>query len=214
MPSRLHETDAHSDLPGGDYKPLIMPPSQSQQRSDGKTLHNTPEYAESPHKATRETALTVIRTAYARVGSPDRLAWLMESPERDVRLFAVRLFWEHHKPQATREKAAFDDVAALRQFLRTVLYGLPPGRVERRTGPEGKNAPLPQRPLAASIGKRRLVEAIRDLGVEKAGFAQIVAPVLVEFTASEAKGEWQACVAALAALRAAHGSNLAQEITA
>jgi hypothetical protein len=110
---------------------------------------------------------------------------------------------ERHRPRPGAEPGAFDDVAALRQFLRTVLYGLPPGRVERRGGPEAGK--LPERPLAASVAKRRLVESMRDLGVQQLGFAQIVAPVLTEFTLSEAKGEWQACVAALTALRAAHG---------
>lgn len=56
---------------------------------------------ESAHKATREVALTVIRRTYNRVGGRARLAWLMESSERDVRLFAVRLFWDRHRPRAT-----------------------------------------------------------------------------------------------------------------
>lgn len=175
--------------------------------------------AESAQKQTRETVLTVIRALYDRVGSPERLTWLMESADRDVRLFAVRLFWDRYRPIPGRPTKEFADVHALRQFLRAMLYGLPPGRVERRGAPAGvapgpgKAPPMPARsmpvrPMSASVGKRRLVEAVRDLGSKDAGFARVMVPVLAEFTASEAKGEWQACVAALATLKAAHGAAL------
>lgn len=168
--------------------------------------------AECPHKQARETALTVVQRAYDRVGSPERLAWLMESVDRDVRLFAVRLFWERHRPGVVRPGVArsgapgaapFADADALQRFLRTTLYGLPPGRVERRGPVDGA---MPDRPLPASVAKRRLIEAVRELGVAHADFARVVAPVLGELVHSQAKGEWQACAAALATLRAAHGA--------
>jgi hypothetical protein len=170
--------------------------------------------AESPVKATREVALTLIRRHYATLGSPVRLAWLMESPEREVRLFAVRLLWEKHRPRETpatwtppRGQAIavapdrFDSAAALQGFLRGVLFGLPPGRLERR---EGSGDALPDRPLAASVAKRRLVGVVSELALEDAEFARVAVPVLEEFTRSRAKGEWQGCVAALAKLRRAH----------
>jgi hypothetical protein len=179
---------------------------------DGRQLF---ALAESPHKGTREAALTLIRRAYDRVGGAERLAWLMESPERDVRLFAVRLFWDRHRPRPVPEDykpprdvgaplggERFADTDALRQFLRTILLGLPPGRLEQRDALPG--GAMPERPLAASIAKRRLVEAVRELGEADAEFARVLAPVIVEMSASVAKGEWQACVAALAAMRIAH----------
>ena len=179
---------------------------------DGRQLF---ALAESPYKATREAALTLIRRTYERVGGAERLAWLMESPERDVRLFAVRLFWDRHRPRPvpgdwTPPKDTgvplggepFASTDALRQFLRTILLGLPPGRLEKRDPLPG--GAMPERPLAASIAKRRLVEAVRALGEADAEFARVLAPVLVEMSASVAKGEWQACVAALAAMRLAH----------
>ncbi|MBK9030613.1 MAG: hypothetical protein IPL61_04605 [Myxococcales bacterium] len=176
--------------------------------------------AECPHKGTREAALTIIRRAYDRVGGRARLAWLMESAERDVRLFAVRLFWDRHRPRTTPAEwtpargpsaAAVAvaepladgeaEIAALRQFVRTVLFGLPPGRLEKREPLAGVK---PERPLPASVAKRRLIEAVRDLAVREVGFAALVAPVLGEVAASVARGEWQAAVAALAAIRQAH----------
>jgi hypothetical protein len=172
--------------------------------------------AESPVKATREIALTLVRRHYGRLGGARRLAWLMESPDREVRLFAVRLLWEKHRPRDLPESwrppkpvtaggpeawERFDSVEALRQFLRTVMFGLPPGRMERR-----ELDTLPDRPLPASVAKRRLLEVVRDMAVEDEAFAQVALPVLVEFSHSQAKGEWQGCVAALARIRRAHPS--------
>jgi hypothetical protein len=45
---------------------------------------------------------------------------------------------------------------------------------------------------------------MRDIALDDVEFAKAIAPVLAEFTASTAKGEWQASVQALTALRARH----------
>ena len=182
---------------------------------DGRRLF---QLAESSHKAAREVALTLIRRLYEQVGGAERLAWLMDSPDRDVRLFAVRLFWDRHRPKpwpaeyVPRKQVGapigtqrFADVEALRQFARTVLFGLPPGRVGERD-PVAPGAPQPERPLPASVAKRRLIEAMRDIGLDDVEFARAIAPVLGEFTESKAKGEWQASLQALTALRARHGA--------
>jgi hypothetical protein len=184
---------------------------------DGRRLF---QLAESPHKAAREVALTLIRRLYDQVGGAERLAWLMDSPERDVRLFAVRLFWDRHRPRpwpagfAPRKPAGaalgterFADLEALRQFARTVLFGLPPGRIGERD-PIVEGAPRPERALPASVAKRRLIEALRDVALDEVGLARAVAPVLREFTESTAKGEWHASVQALTALRARHAEAL------
>ena len=172
--------------------------------------------AESAVKASREVAAALIRRHYHRLGGAAKLAWLMESPDREVRIFAVRLLWEQHRPISTPDSWApkkgpglrpsagaepggddmsrFETDEALRQFLRTVMFGLPPGRMERREPIAG----LPKRRLAASEGKRRLIEVVRDFAVEDAGFAPLAVSVLDEFMHSQARGEWQSCVAALA----------------
>lgn len=173
--------------------------------------------AESAEKASREIALTLIRQHYDRIGGARRLAWLMESPDREVRLFAVRLLWDQHRPrdvpatwrpakgkkEGIGEAERFDSVGALRLFLRTVMFGLPPGRMERR---ELSGEALPDRALPASVAKRRLLEVVRDLALEEESFARMALPVLEEFMHSQAKGEWQACVAALAHIRHRHRS--------
>lgn len=180
---------------------------------DGRRLFRL---AESAHKPARDVALTLIRRLYDRVGGAERLAWLMDSTDREVRLFAVRLFWDRHRPRPwpagwAPKKAAgpvgvepFADLAALRQFTRVVVFGLPPGRVA--PGDANENSSLrPERALQGSVAKRRLIEAMRDLALEDVELARAITPLFGEMTASIAKGEWQACVQALAALRARHG---------
>jgi hypothetical protein len=171
--------------------------------------------AESAHKAAREVALTLIRRLYDQIGGAERLAWLMDSTERDVRLFAVRLFWDRHRPKpwpadyqprkqinAAIGTERFGDLPALRQFVRVVLFGLPPGRVGQRDSIQ--QGPKPERALPASVAKRRLIEALRDVALDDVDLAKAIAPILGEFTESTAKGEWQASVQALTALRARH----------
>jgi hypothetical protein len=180
---------------------------------DGRRLF---QLAESPQKAAREVALTLIRRLYDRVGGAERLAWLMDAPERDVRLFAVRLFWDRHRPRELPEgfvprkqvgasvgTQRFADLAALRQFARVVLFGLPPGRIGERDAPL-PGAPVPERPFAASVAKKRLIEALRDAALDDVELARAITPVLEEMSSSIAKGEWQASVQALTQLRAHH----------
>ncbi|MBJ6760653.1 hypothetical protein JGU66_07745 [Myxococcaceae bacterium JPH2] len=169
---------------------------------------------ESTKRSTREVAVELIRRHYARLGGAERLAWLMQSADREVGLFAVRLLWEKHRPMHLPEgwkpsgpknalpdrtgSDRFANVEALRTFLRRMLFGLPPGRAK-----EAREGEV-QRRLSASVAKRRVIELVRDLGLEDEAFARVVAPVLSEFTGSIAKGEWQSCLASLVQLRAAH----------
>ena len=166
---------------------------------------------ESGKRSTREVAVELVRKNYARLGGPERLAWLMESADREVRTFAVRLLWEKHrprhlppgwKPKGTAlqgdDAGRFADVQALRGFLRRTLFGLPPGRSK-----EGRDD-VQVRRLPASQAKRNVIEVVRDLGREDSAFALLVMPVLEEFSGSLAKMEWQACLSALVTLRAAH----------
>ena len=167
---------------------------------------------ESTKRSTREVAVELIRRHYARLGGPERLAWLMESADREVGLFAIRLLWEKHRPlhlpQGWKPSGAaespvaaterFANVEALRSFLRRMLFGLPPGRSK-----EGREGNVVRR-VSASEAKRRVIELVRDLGLEDENFARVVSPVLGEFTGSLAKGEWQSCLSSLVRLRAAH----------
>ena len=179
---------------------------------------------ESRKRGTRELGLELIRRHYVRLGGVTRLSWLMESPDREVRLFAVRLLWERHRPRqlppgwkpsgktaapasdpapatggTPTESERFADLDSLRAFLRRILFGLPPGR-----SMEPRDPTTPRRHVAASVAKRYVIEIVRDLGEEDEAFARLVAPVLAEFTGSLARTEWQACLAALLRLQKVH----------
>ncbi len=116
-------------------------------------------------------------------------------------LAAARARGDDARPAAELPEDAgrFADVEALRRFLRYVLSGIPAGR-----SPEPGDDAGSRRRLSASEAKRHVIEVVRDLAVEDAAFAALVAPVIAEFTGSIAKGEWQACLAALLRLRHAH----------
>lgn len=169
---------------------------------------------ESRKRSTRDVGMELIRQHYGRLGGPERLSRLMQSPDREVRLFAVRILWERHRPAvlpagfqpkkklgvaAVENAGRFPDEAALRDFLRRVLFGLPPGRSMEPKDDTGAGRRLP-----ASEAKRAVIEIVRDLAVEDQAFARIVSPVFEEFTGSLAQGEWQACVTALVQVRRAH----------
>jgi hypothetical protein len=166
---------------------------------------------ESRKRSTRDVAMELIRKHYARIGGAERLGWLMQSADREVRLFAVRLLWEKHRPRSIPRAwkpakgtvelgdGTFPDVEALRDLLRRLLFMIPPLRSAEAV--ETQHA----RKLPASVAKKHVIEIVRDFGVTDAAFAALVAPVLGEFTGSMAKGEWSACLAALVSFRAAHG---------
>ena len=156
--------------------------------------------------------MEMIARHYARLGGPERLAWLMESADRSVRTMAVRMLWERHRPASLPEgwkpkgpaklpehAGRFGNVPVLQDFLRTLLFGLPPGR-----SPEAREGELPRRASGAQAAKRRAIEAARALAIEDEGFARAVSPLFLEFSGSIARGEWQACLAALTSLKVAH----------
>ncbi len=80
---------------------------------------------------------------------------------------------------AAEAHGRFEDLDGLRDFLRRVMFGLPPGR-----SLEVRDENAPRRHLPASVAKRQVIEIVRDLAEEDAGFARLVAPVLEEFSGS------------------------------
>jgi len=168
---------------------------------------------ESRKRSTRDVAMELIRKHYARIGGAERLGWLMQSADREVRLFAVRLLWEKHRPRSIPREwkpsakkgsfelgdGAFADVRALRDLLRRLLFMIPPLRSAEAVDKERT------RKLPASVAKLHVIEIVRDFGMTDAAFAALVAPVLGEFTGSMAKGEWSACLQALVSFKSAHG---------
>jgi hypothetical protein len=151
---------------------------------------------ESRIRQSREVAMEMIARHYGRLGGPERLAWLMESADRSVRTMAVRMLWERHRPsslpegwkpkgplKAPEQAGRFANVPVLQDFLRTLLFGLPPGRA-----PEAREGDLPRRSSGAQAAKRRAIDAARALAVEDEGFARAISPLFLEFSGSMASG--------------------------
>ncbi len=171
--------------------------------------------AESREQKTREVAMELFRRHYAQLGGAERLGWLMQSADREVQKFAVRLLWEKHRPRALppgykppkpsgvpfEQAGDFSGANAVQTLLRRTLLSLPPGRSK-----EASDGTAKRRRLPASEVKRNLVDIVRDLGLADAELASLSLPILFEMVGSAAKGEHAACLSALVTLRRAHPS--------
>jgi hypothetical protein len=92
---------------------------------------------------------------------------------------------------------------SLSQFLRRVLFEIPPGRPD--TPPtDAPEATRRLKPLPARKAKLELVEVLRDLALEDADFAGGVLPLLVEFMTSRGPSERAACLVAVTRIRYTH----------
>ena len=125
------------------------------------------------------------------------------------------------------------EAEALRAFLRRTLFELPPGRLQPEksdgeadgdataTAGKGKGKPAggataagrtgdgaaarPRlKPLPARKAKLALVETLRDVAVDDAGFAKVVLPLLEEFLAVRGQSEHAATLVAVTRVRHAH----------
>jgi len=98
----------------------------------------------------------------------------------------------------------------LRDWLRRLLFELPGSRSSK---PAAASEQLAVRllPLPARRAKRALVEVLRDLALEDAELAALVAPLLAEFAGSRGPSERAACLVAVTRLRHRH-AQLGQEL--
>jgi hypothetical protein len=88
---------------------------------------------------------------------------------------------------------------SLAQFLRRVLFEVPPGRPE--AAPPDASQATRLKPLPARRAKLELVEMMRDLALEDAAFASGVLPLLEEFMTSRGQSERAACLVAVTRIR-------------
>ncbi len=100
----------------------------------------------------------------------------------------------------------------LSEFLRRILFEIPPGRPEKSrdavedTDSTDPNAPKPDKvvsvkPLPARRAKLDLVEVMRDLGLEDKEFGNGILPLLDEFMTSRGPSERAACLVAVTRIR-------------
>jgi hypothetical protein len=167
----------------------------------------------------------------------DCLVAMSEIPFMDVRRFVAKaLLAEDTPPKPTvgaKAKKAADKAEAARgegvphrpgtwpagkptlsQFLRRVLFEIPPGRPEKsretvEDAEPGDDQKKPQtvvkaRPLPARRAKLDLVEVLRDLALEDKDFGEGILPLLDEFMLSRGKSEHDACLVAVTRIRHTH----------
>jgi hypothetical protein len=210
-------------------------------RIDPATLEPSAAYrfCESNDEETRALGMELInRLPKLRV--PEELFRLSESPDRKVRAFVIRALWQVYrergttpdwKPPALPKGSAKAKRAAepgpgvphrpeqwpagkptLAEFLRRVLFEIPPGRPEksRETVEDSEPADDPKkkpqtvvkaRPLPARRAKLDLVEVMRDLALEDKDFGEGILPLLDEFMLSRGKSEHDACLVAVTRIR-------------
>ena len=106
----------------------------------------------------------------------------------------------------------------LSEFLRRILFEIPPGRPEKsreavedsepNTDPNAKKPDkvVSTKPLPARRAKLDLVETMRDLGLEDRDFGSGILPLLDEFMLSRGKSEKSACLVAVTRIRHHHSA--------
>jgi hypothetical protein len=93
---------------------------------------------------------------------------------------------------------------SLEEFLRRILFEIPPARLEPRKADEEQGIAVRLKPLPHRKAKLSLVEVMRDLALEDAAFAGGVLPLLREFMTSRGQSERDACLVAVTRIRKAH----------
>jgi hypothetical protein len=94
---------------------------------------------------------------------------------------------------------------ALQEFMRRILFEIPPGRLPPTPKEEGESLMQRVKPLPARKAKLSLVEVIRDLALEEKEFAAVVTPLLEEFMESRGLSERAACLVAVTRIRKQFG---------
>lgn len=209
-------------------------PDSRRYRLDAGKLEANAVYSfcESRDAHTRQLGMQIIQQ-HEHFQQPQALFQLSESPDRELRAFVVRVLWSLYRHYSTTrhwqprlramgdigkkqqaDKAAAQqqlgqglpprpaqlpaDHQALQALLQRWLYELPPGRL----GKGRLNTGL--KPLAASKAKKVLIETFRDLAIEDVEFAQLVLPLLRQFTRSRGAMEQAACLVAVTRIQHTH----------
>lgn len=179
-------------------------------------------FCESLDRATRAIGMALIQK-YPQFAEPNALFNLTDSPDRRVRAFVIEAIWRLYRdrhatstwsprPLSTEypetAKVRYEQGAgllaapealpathdAMRDFLRRILFGVPPARFP--LGEEAGDAD--PRLLPAGRAKLYLLEVMRDIALQERDFATLIEPLLVEFAQSLSDRERGACLVALA----------------
>ena len=167
---------------------------------------------ESRKRQVRYTGMALVEKYYDVLEGDRFIIRLAESPDRDVRTQAVKLLWMRYRnPAISLEWSPKDDHRSkirpsskhttpqspelLIDFVRAVLFGIPPGRLEKR--PSGAS-----KPISNSKAKIHMIELARDLALQDEQFSSALTPLFKKFLGSCQHSESMACLVALTRLEA------------
>ena len=184
-------------------------------------------FCESQDANTRSLGIQLInRQPDLRL--PEELFRLTESPDRQVRAFAIQSFWSlyHDRGSNVGWKPSLHQVKGGKQTdkqAKEQLERLGEGAPERPNSKPAANEELlsllrrilyeipPGRPDTVSDGKLKplasgkaklyLIETLRDLALEDVKFATSILPLLEEFMDSRGKQEMAACLVAVTRIK-------------
>jgi hypothetical protein len=184
-----------------------------------KLIQNNPRLAipeelfrltESPDRQVRAFVIKTIWSLYRDKGitlswkpAPKPETTVGKKPEAAKKGAAAAEKKAEGPPARPEGRPASD--AMLRDFVRRILFTVSPGRLPKASAEATKARKAEKlRPLPARKAKLGLIEVIRDLAVEEAGFASVVRPLFAEFMASRGESERAACLVALTRIDKAH----------
>jgi hypothetical protein len=162
---------------------------------------------ESRLRQVRNVGIVLLRRHYDLLEGDRQILRLAESSDRDIRVQAVQILWMRYRrpsisakwqPQRDRRAsiaphaavASLSDPSLLLQFARIVLFGLPPGRLEKLPSKA-------ERPWSSIKAKTQMIALLRDLALEDQAFAAQLSPILDQFLYSHHKMEALASLTAL-----------------
>ena len=197
-------------------------------------------FCEARTPSTRQLGMQLIQK-FAQFQVPDALFQLTESPDRELRSFAVRLLWKLYKHYATTAQwqpslPLMPGLSKLDQAKREAAQKqLGTGLPKRPKNLPADYAALQQllkrwlyelppgrmsterlsktlKPLSASQAKKALIDTFRDVALDDAEFAALVYPLFKNFTRSNGAMEQAACLVAVTRLQASFPNLAAQGV--
>lgn len=154
---------------------------------------------ESRRKDVRYAGVSLLQQHYDLLQGDQQVLRLAESPDRDIRTRAVKILWQRYRrpsitpswtPQLDKRSSitprapmdTLQEPSLLLQFARMVLFGIPPGKLEKQ--PKGAS-----KLWSNSKAKLHILNVLKDLALESKEFADELKPLLQQFLSSHHKTE-------------------------
>ncbi|MBU2709570.1 BRCT domain-containing protein [Zooshikella harenae] len=154
---------------------------------------------ESNHKAARTLGLYALQ----QLGqlSADVLLLLLDSPDRQLRYFAIHQLWLHYRKMNDINSVNIS-LRNWQQLVCSELFTIPPTRMS-------KNKETFSTTFSSIKSKCALIATIQEFAERDLQFAQAIWSLLQGFSRSLSKMEREACLVALTRIRRAHPTQFA-----